>query len=46
MYWSSDSSNRLNDIALMQKALNDLGYNCGTPTGIYNSSTVTGVHAF
>ncbi|MBR6862090.1 MAG: peptidoglycan-binding protein [Acidaminococcaceae bacterium] len=45
-YWSSDSSNRLNDIALMQKALNDLGFNCGTPGGIYNSSTVTGVRAF
>lgn len=45
-YWSSDTSNRLNDIALMQKELNNLGYNCGTPNGIYASSTVTGVKAF
>ena len=45
-YWSNDTTNRLNDIALMQQALNNMGYSCGIADGVYGSNTVTGVKAF
>lgn len=44
--WGVDTSTRLNDIAILQKKLNDLGYDCGTPDGIYGNNTKEAVKQY
>ena len=44
--FKKDTNTTHSQVKLIQQALNNLGYNCGTSDGIYGSNTVSGVKAF